>query len=681
MRRFVTTIGWSLWVVCCWCGPALGAVPPSDPELARQWYLDAELTPPGQPPPVNVSAFGAWRRFTGSSTARVGVIAPGAISPTHPELLGRIQNREAGIGVSFDPTFMAGAIGAAGDNGQGIAGLHWACRVYGASADGIQYRAENVNAATTWMAQNGVSVVAMGWERRPQSVGIDPQEGTPDYVRAVSRVYASGGIAVVPLRSQAGVSGNAPDLTDADIPRLDLGTLNVQPTHNGGSLPAGHYPSAKADLSVATRNAEGANPFGIWSPPDGYAAYGDETRSSVAIVAGAAALVRDYAVSLGQSPTSDDVRGVLIASADRTSPLGWNSTYGYGHLNLSRAFEMLGAAYLRRTYVASGYHTLSGTRPYFHQVTLLAGNEWGVDPGTYLAYPCEVTIEVPLHRSDFSQLLGVWAQGRDCTGMIDGTMAAHHAVVDREDLTGRNTIRLRTKVYRLLTPGLGWVGYAPNPATLHWEYVEIGTPPPPPPLVATITGPSSAYAEQVYTWTASPSGGVGGYTYRWWAIEPHPFGVARIDPLGTGSSYTGSFPFGGSGSIGCTVVSGAEQVDAVLAVEHGWPSGGGGIDPPPDPEPIDGCPRPCFARGLHEGITDGVARGAVRLRYSIPRAGDVDLRVFDVTGRQVGVLHAGPMAAGRHVASWDTARLPAGVYLVRLRVGEDATAMRVSVVQ
>ncbi len=63
-----------------------------------------------------------------------------------------------------------------------------------------------------------------------------------------------------------------------------------------------------------------------------------------------------------------------------------------------------------------------------------------------------------------------------------------------------------------------------------------------------------------------------------------------------------------------------------------------------------------------------------RIAFSLPVAEDVELAVFDVTGREVARLAEGRHAAGEHVVMWtgtDRAGrpLPSGAYLYRLRAG------------
>lgn len=66
--------------------------------------------------------------------------------------------------------------------------------------------------------------------------------------------------------------------------------------------------------------------------------------------------------------------------------------------------------------------------------------------------------------------------------------------------------------------------------------------------------------------------------------------------------------------------------------------------------------------------------------------GPAAVRVFDVRGREVAVLHDGPLAAGTHTLTWDGRsadgrRLAAGVYLVRLAGPAGAVTARLTLLR
>jgi len=65
---------------------------------------------------------------------------------------------------------------------------------------------------------------------------------------------------------------------------------------------------------------------------------------------------------------------------------------------------------------------------------------------------------------------------------------------------------------------------------------------------------------------------------------------------------------------------------------------------------------------------------SMSLGFDLPRAERVRLEVFDLTGRRVHTLVSEFVAAGRHQSGWEGAdergqRLPAGIYLIRMKAG------------
>ena len=76
------------------------------------------------------------------------------------------------------------------------------------------------------------------------------------------------------------------------------------------------------------------------------------------------------------------------------------------------------------------------------------------------------------------------------------------------------------------------------------------------------------------------------------------------------------------------------------------------------------------------------ARGRVRLDVVLPAAGHLDLRLFDLGGRQVVTLASGPAGAGARSFTWDAVGKPAGVYFARaLFDGTQARPARVLLVR
>ncbi len=69
------------------------------------------------------------------------------------------------------------------------------------------------------------------------------------------------------------------------------------------------------------------------------------------------------------------------------------------------------------------------------------------------------------------------------------------------------------------------------------------------------------------------------------------------------------------------------------------------------------------------------------IRYRLSATGQVELAIYDLTGRRVRTLVAGLQAAGAHTVSWDGRdsqgrRMPSGVYFVRLIAGKQVQVRR-----
>lgn len=74
------------------------------------------------------------------------------------------------------------------------------------------------------------------------------------------------------------------------------------------------------------------------------------------------------------------------------------------------------------------------------------------------------------------------------------------------------------------------------------------------------------------------------------------------------------------------------------------------------------------------------------ISFTLPQAGDVELTVFDVRGRQVRSLLAAELPAGSHAVTWDGRdgdgrAQPSGVYLALLKAGEVRLTRRLTLVQ
>ncbi|HOX27280.1 MAG TPA: FlgD immunoglobulin-like domain containing protein [Candidatus Krumholzibacteria bacterium] len=88
----------------------------------------------------------------------------------------------------------------------------------------------------------------------------------------------------------------------------------------------------------------------------------------------------------------------------------------------------------------------------------------------------------------------------------------------------------------------------------------------------------------------------------------------------------------------------------------------------PEPAPDGDVPRPGDVR---LAACPNPFNPRVAVTFELPRAETITLDVFDLAGRRVTRLAAGPHPAGRHEVAWDGRGAPSGAYVARL-AGESA---------
>jgi outer membrane protein assembly factor BamB len=137
----------------------------------------------------------------------------------------------------------------------------------------------------------------------------------------------------------------------------------------------------------------------------------------------------------------------------------------------------------------------------------------------------------------------------------------------------------------------------------------------------------------------------------------------RIERAGPGNGRVYAISFVATDPDGA---SSSERVTVCVAHDQGHPAC---VDDGPTHDATRAC---AGAEPTAEEIRDLGMRIAASgrdlvLELALPRAGPVDLAVFDVAGRRVATVVHGVLPAGRHRAAWTGAGHSAGVYFLRLR--------------
>ncbi len=97
--------------------------------------------------------------------------------------------------------------------------------------------------------------------------------------------------------------------------------------------------------------------------------------------------------------------------------------------------------------------------------------------------------------------------------------------------------------------------------------------------------------------------------------------------------------------------------------------------------------EPVVPRALQlHGVVPNPFNPQTRIRFALPHAGAVSLKVHDVKGRLVRTLVAGNRAAGEHLVRWDGRDLggrsvASGTYYARLMFGGESRVQAMSLVR
>ena len=280
-------------------------ITPNDPWFGSwEWYL------------TKIGAPAAWSTTTGRKDIVIAILDTG-IDATHPDLQAKLvpgwniyNNNSDTSDVYGHGTVVAGTAAASSNNGQGVASVAWDCPIMPIRISALDGTATYSAMASglTWAADHGARVANLSYKA----------SGSATVTSAASYFQNKGGVVV----SAAGNQGTF-DST-ADNPNI----LTVSATDANDVL---------AVWSNTGNNIDLAAPGAVFTTYQG-GTYGSTSGTSVSapIVAGAAALV----FSANPALSGSQVRDILKQSADDLGAAGWDSSYGWGRVNVARAVSM-----------------------------------------------------------------------------------------------------------------------------------------------------------------------------------------------------------------------------------------------------------------------------------------------------------------------------------------------------
>jgi subtilisin family serine protease len=301
-RRLLAVVALALAL----CGSATAAATrsASDPLEPQEWWLAAVGADPAQAPGPGVP---------------IAIIDSGT-DPTHPEFANRPNTTFSGPQTVDGPQefhgTMVASIAAAPENGVGIVGVYpnAALELYDASPQG---QISNLDVVTDLdaAAQHCPAVINLSFG------GVTPDPAVYDEIlKAVHN-----GCLVVAASGNQGEQGNPPTFP-AEWPHV----LTVSATDQTGMVAPFSTMSTATDLAAPGVGIIGAVPLS--HNPSGYESH-DGTSFSAPIVSAAAAWVWTVRSTLDAGQVAD----VLRAGAHDIPPAGFDSSSGYGLLNIPGA--------------------------------------------------------------------------------------------------------------------------------------------------------------------------------------------------------------------------------------------------------------------------------------------------------------------------------------------------------
>ncbi|MBI5059990.1 T9SS type A sorting domain-containing protein [candidate division KSB1 bacterium] len=87
--------------------------------------------------------------------------------------------------------------------------------------------------------------------------------------------------------------------------------------------------------------------------------------------------------------------------------------------------------------------------------------------------------------------------------------------------------------------------------------------------------------------------------------------------------------------------------------------------------------NPVIIRELALDVWPNPGNAEFTLKFALPRAGDVTLNIFDVTGRLVDTQSLDALPAGSHTRVWNAANFASGIYFARIESGTELATKKI----
>ncbi|GAB4194249.1 MAG: S8 family peptidase [Roseiflexaceae bacterium] len=285
----------------------------SDPILRQQWALR------------NIQAPQAWDITTGGEVV-IAILDTG-VSSSHPDLSGKVlpgynffRNNGDASDDNGHGTYTAGVAAAESDNGEGIAGICWGCKILPVKVLGPRGQGDDASVAQgiRWAVDQGARILNL-------SLG-SPEES--EVLRDAVRYAYDRNVLLVAASGNGQAEGNVPNYPAAYPEVLAVSATDGSDVTTGFTTTGSYVDIAAPGVGVWST---------VWDSQQGDTYSGSNGTSAAApYVAGAAALV----LSLRPELSNAQLAEALMRSADDKGPPGRDNDYGAGRLNVLRAVQL-----------------------------------------------------------------------------------------------------------------------------------------------------------------------------------------------------------------------------------------------------------------------------------------------------------------------------------------------------
>ena len=326
--------------------PALAAFPddsPNDPlfdasplpnSRQEQWDLTSDR---------GMSVDRAWALSTGRGVVIADIDV--GVDPDHPDLAGRLEPgfdffmNDASFASDTENshgTQVAGVLGAATDNGIGIAGIAPDARILPVrTADNILHQGSRLAAGIVWSVDHGADVISMSLGAESRSKALD---------RAIAYAHRKDVVVVAAIGNESANHHNYPATYDSVIAVGGINPDTADEAAQGALEPLTPVASdftVRAAYSDYGPHIDFAAPTQVYTTEygGGYSRNWSGTSAATPHVAGVAALIKGVRPGLSAAR----VRQLMIRTADDLAGprngrrAGWDQWTGYGRVNAHEA--------------------------------------------------------------------------------------------------------------------------------------------------------------------------------------------------------------------------------------------------------------------------------------------------------------------------------------------------------